>query len=114
MDFSFVLNNPVMQNPIVSGIMGVAFTSLGVGAWIAKWFRTSKYKAALDKGTESAGNLAGLRMKGIIDAVVKDEAIKKELLQELTEAPDNFNRGYDRGLNGLKYGDPEYNLFAGN
>ena len=112
MDLSFLINNPIVMNPITGGVAGMLAGALGVGAMIAKWWRTSKYKSAFNKGTEAAGNLAGLRLKDMADKTIKDEAIKNAVLTELDEAPENFDRGFDRGLKGFKFGTPEYEAFV--
>jgi len=113
MDMSFLLNNPIMQNPIVSGAIGILFAGLGAGNYIANWWRTSKYKKGLDNSEEALGNLSALRFQSTLRNIIKDDAIFNATIEALDSAPDNFNRGWDRGLRGLKIGTDAYNAYIG-
>lgn len=101
----------VLNNPVVTGVGGVLFGALGLGNWIAGFWRKSSYKKALNEGQENVGNLSALRLHDVIGNIIKDEAIKNEVIKEFQDAPDNFNKGWDRGLKGLKIGTPEYDAY---
>jgi hypothetical protein len=108
MDLSFLINNPILNNALVTGAVGTVATALGVGAYIAKWWKNSKYKKALGGGEEKLGNVNGLRLYKTLKSIIKDEAILKATIETLSEAPENFNFGWDAGLRGIAIGDPEY------
>lgn len=108
MDLSFLINNPLLNSALVSGAVGTIATALGVGAYIAKWWKDSKYKKALDGGEEKLGNVNGLRLYKTLKSIIKDEAILNATIETLSEAPENFDFGWDKGLKGIAMGTPEY------
>ena len=112
MDLSFLINNPIVNNVLVTGAIGTIATALGVGAYIAKWWKNSKYNKALQAGEESLGNINGLRLYNTLRKIIKDNDIFNATIETLANAPDNFNKGWDRGLKGIKIGTAEYESYT--
>lgn len=103
MDLSILINNP-----IVATVAPTIFAALGVGAYLAKWWKNSSYKKALSGGEEMLGNTNGLRLYKTLRSIIKDEAIFQATIETLSEAPENFDFGWDLGLKGIAIGTPEY------
>lgn len=91
MDLSFLVNNPVVN--MVVGAVG--------GGIIKFLYDSYKVKDLIAKGEAGIGNAHGLFIKKHVLDQIKDESFREITKQELKDAPDNYNRGWDMGLDGV-------------
>jgi hypothetical protein len=106
MDISLVLNSP-----IIGGFIALLFGTLGLGAYIVKWWRESTYRKAINTGSEALGNLSAYRLYNILKSI-KDDSLRNVITSELKNRPEYFDIGWDLGFEGVKYGTNEYELVA--
>ena len=92
MDLSFLINNPIVN-----------FIGGAVGASILKFiYDAYKLKDIVAKGEAGLGNAAGLAAKKYLVDTIKDPQLKEITKQNLKDAPNNYDYGWDLGLDGQK------------
>jgi hypothetical protein len=81
-----------------------AFISLfvgGIGVWL--WVKLGA-KNALKVGGEYAGNQLGLFLYHNVLKNIKDDNLRKKMVEDLNTAGNDLDRGWDAGLEGIKIG----------
>jgi len=95
MDLSFLMNNPIaiavgsaLGGSLVGSIAKLAYDKLSVRDFLAKKER-------------GLGNFAGLQAKKYLLDPIKDPQTRELAKAELRQAPNDYDEGWDAGLEGI-------------
>ena len=96
-----VINNPLGQT-MISFLLGAGFWQVALATW-----KATNVAGKIAAGDEAFGNFMGLKAKKYTDKI-KDPSARAELVNTLKNVPNDFDKGFDKGLDGLSYGKPGY------
>ena len=91
----------LISNPVVITMA----TSVGsIVAWQAANIIYNHFKLGglARKNTKKLGNVVGLQMKKYVLDNIKDQALRAKVKADLDASGDEFDAGFDAGLNGIK------------
>jgi len=96
MDILGFLSNEIVQQ-VGSALFGLFVGGVGVWLWI-----NSGLSKAITTGGEYAGNVVGLFLWNNVVGKIKDENLRKKVIEDLDTAGNDFDKGWDKGINGIK------------
>lgn len=97
----FILS--LIQNNLVSAVTGVLVTVFTGSIWLWLYINSGVSKAIREgKFGEKAGNKLGLLIHDFVLSKVKDEKVKAKLIEDLNTSGNDFDNGWDLGLQGTK------------
>jgi len=91
-----LLGNELVQK-LIGVVAGVFVGGLATWLWI-----NSGLSRAITTGGEYAGNVVGLFLWNNVVGKIKDENLRKKVIEDLDTAGNDFDKGWDKGINGIK------------
>ena len=91
-----LLNNGLVQQAL--GLIGAVFVG-GIGVWL--WIN-SGLSNAVKGGGKPAGNMIGLFVWNNGVKNIKDDNLRKKIIEDLNTAGNDFDAGWDLGIQGIK------------
>jgi len=93
--FMNVIGNQLVQ--VVGGALAGIFVG-GVAVWAYAQIGLSKI---INEGGAKAGNVVGLFIYNNAIKHIKDNNLRKKIIQDLDTAGNDFDKGWDKGINGI-------------